>query len=77
MTIKTLTTQEATEQLRRLGVKISTETMRNGLRQGVFPFGTYIETPNGSPVYTIYERLFLKWIEERAFPDDMDASPTQ
>ena len=77
MTIKTLTTQEATEQLRHLGVKISTETMRNGLRQGVFPFGTYIETPNGSPVYTIYERLFHKWIAERALPDDMDEELVQ
>ena len=37
--IEVLTAQEATEILRSEGLKISADTIRNGIQQGVFPFG--------------------------------------
>lgn len=62
--IETLTAQEATELLRSYGMKISLETMRNGLQQGVYPFGIYIQNEK-SPVYQIFKKQLDQWIAER------------
>ena len=64
-TIETMSCQEATERLRAMGMKISPETVRSGLQQKVFPFGDYIATPAGNPVYIIYTRLFEEWAARR------------
>lgn len=37
--IETLNAVEATEILRNVGLRISPETVRDGIQQGVFPFG--------------------------------------
>ena len=64
--IMTLTVQEATERLRAMGVRISPDTLRDGIRQNIFPFGDHIETKAGNPVYLIYEKLFNQWAAQRA-----------
>ena len=38
--IETMTVEEATEKLRSLGMKISPTTLRDGMAQGQFPFGS-------------------------------------
>lgn len=63
--IKTLTPEEAVERLRERGMKISPETIRRGLEQGVFSFGDAIQTSDRSCRYLIYERLFTEWMAER------------
>ena len=39
MSIPTLTAEQAAERLRAEGVKISADTIRQGIQQGAFPFG--------------------------------------
>lgn len=65
MTIETMTVQEAAEQMRLAGIKISPELLRDGLEQRVYPFGVYIKSRHGGNVYQIYRRLFDQWMEER------------
>lgn len=65
MTIETITAQEATEILRRCGMKITAETLRDGLKDRRFPFGDYIPKESGSCVCYVYKNLFYQWIEER------------
>ena len=66
MVIETITPAEATEQLRALGLKISTEVLRDGIDQGKFPFGVSIKSRHGGTVYHIYKRQFDAWVSERA-----------
>ncbi len=63
--IETLTPQQAAERLRAVGMHIGVETLRQGLQQGAFSFGTYIQTPTGGPVYFVYARLLEEWIAAR------------
>lgn len=63
--IETITVAEATEELRRLGLRISPDTIRDGLEQGKYPFGVHIKSRNGGNVYQIYTKLFRAWIDER------------
>ena len=63
--IKTLSVAEATEKLRTLGLQISPDTVRQGLQQKIFPFGDYIQSKTGNPIYFVYEKLFLEWIAKR------------
>lgn len=62
--IQTINTQQATERLRRMGMKISPDTIRRGIQQGVFPFGDCIMTDRGAHCY-IYVRLLDEWVKER------------
>lgn len=64
MVIETMTPQEATELLRSYGMKISKDTLCLGLQQAKYPFGICI---NGkvAPVYQIFTKQLLQWIEER------------
>ena len=41
--VKVLTIEEATEILRAAGLSISPDTLRRGIKQGVYLFGTCIE----------------------------------
>ena len=66
MIIETMTTAEATEQLRSMGLKISNEVLRDGIDQGKFPFGVSIKSRHGGTVYHIYKRQFDSWVNERA-----------
>lgn len=63
--IETLTVEETVELLRDLGMRISAPTLRLGIQQGVFPWGTYIQGERG-PVYHIYRVMLEDWIAERS-----------
>lgn len=62
--IETMTVEEATRKLRDLGIKISVTTLRDGLAQGQFPFGSYIKTDK-SCVCFVWTRLFNEWVAAR------------
>lgn len=62
--IETMTPQEATEVLRNHGMRMSPDTLRYGLEQGLYPFGICIQCDK-QPVYQIFRRLFYEWIAER------------
>lgn len=66
MQIETMTVEEATQKLRALGLKISTTTLREGIAQGQFPFGSYIKTDKSCVCY-VWTRLLEKWVAERVF----------
>ena len=55
----TLTTEEAARLLRGAGIKIETVTLRDGIEQGVFPFGICIE--RGTRVFIISKKKFSEW----------------
>jgi hypothetical protein len=59
-----MTVEEAAQKMRDMGMKISAKTLREGIAQDKFPFGTYIKTEK-SCVCFAYTRLFEKWAEER------------
>ena len=51
--ISTLTPQDAAQYLRDRGLSISPDTLRQGIKQGVYPFGIVIEMER-SPVFQIF-----------------------
>ena len=59
-----LTTEEAVSLLRSAGMRISRQTLRDGIRQGVFPFGDCVRTGR-SQVFYIYRSKLCAWINER------------
>ena len=58
-----MTVEEAAKKLRAMDVKISAKTLREGIAQDKFPFGTYIKTGK-SCVCFVWTRLFEKWVPE-------------
>jgi len=64
LALATITPEAAAQRLRNLGMKISGETMRAGLIQGVYPFGIAIKTET-SAVFQVFPRLLDQWIAER------------
>ena len=63
--IKALTAQEATERLRVAGLRISAETVRDGIQQGVFPFGDCVMSGDKLKWCYIYANQLENWIQER------------
>lgn len=63
--LKVITAQEAAEILRQCGMRISPTLVRDGLRQGLFPFGTLIQSGKSIRCF-VYERQLNAWIRERA-----------
>nr|DAQ37197.1 MAG TPA: Pyocin activator protein PrtN [Caudoviricetes sp.] len=62
--IATLTVQDAAQYLRDRGLSISPDTLRQGIKQGVYPFGIVIEMER-SPVFQIFKKQLDAWIAER------------
>lgn len=62
--IATLTPQDAAQYLRDRGLSISPDTLRQGIKQGVYPFGIVIEMER-SPVFQIFKKQLDAWIAER------------
>lgn len=61
--IETLTLEAATERLRAEGLRISKDTLRDGIQQKVFPFGDYVERTNSkAPWCYIYADELEDWI---------------
>ena len=63
--IEVLTPDDATKFLRECGMKVGVETLRNGIRQGVYPFGICVEGGQ-HPVYQIFKKQLIEWAQERA-----------
>ncbi len=65
--IEALTAAEATEILRNAGLRITPETIRDGIQKKVFPFGDCILAEDGKKVKWcyIYKALLDRWIAER------------
>lgn len=55
---------EATERLRAMGLKISPETVRDGIEQGQFPFGVLIRKKSGTPVCYVFPKKLQEWAQE-------------
>lgn len=55
----TLTTEEAASLLRSVGIKMETVTLREGIEQGVFPFGICIV--RDTRVFIISKKKFAEW----------------
>ena len=68
--IETLTVAETTERMRTAGIRISPETLRDGLEQGVYPFGVHIKSRHGGNVYQVFAKLLDDWIDERSTKND-------
>lgn len=64
--INALTAAEATERLRAAGLRISPETLRSGIQQGVFPFGDCVADGSKVKWCYIYSNLMEEWIAERS-----------
>ena len=58
--IRTMTILEAVDALR---IKTSLEKVRQGIRQGVYPWGDCVELK--SPDYTVYAKLLEEWMDRR------------
>lgn len=71
--IETMAPEKAAEYLRSYGLRISKETIWAGLQQGKFPFGLYIESVNGNPVYLVFAKQLRAWARERMV--DVDERP--
>lgn len=63
--IEVLTAQEATEILRSEGLKISADTIRNGIQQGVFPFGDCVTEDGKVRWCYIYGPKLEAWIADK------------
>lgn len=64
VTIDIISAERAAEKLRAMGMRISPDTVRRGVQQGVFPFGDVIDCAGGVRCY-VYTKLLEKWIKER------------
>lgn len=62
--IETITVEETTQLLRKLGMKISNTTIYRGIQQRVFPWGDYIQGEKG-PIYFVYRVMLDDWIADR------------
>lgn len=58
----TISAQEAVDRLRAAGMKISPDTLREGLLQRVFPFGSAVRMKE--TICWIYPRDLEDWIED-------------
>lgn len=67
--VKVLTIEEATEILRAAGLSISPDTLRRGIKQGVYLFGTCIEGAK-QPIFHVYEKLMEEWMKKRGEIDE-------
>lgn len=69
--IEALTAEETANRLRAAGLRISPETVRDGIQQGVFPFGDCVMNGDNRPRWCyIYANQLEKWIAERGKKDD-------
>ena len=58
----TITPVEAETALRNIGIRIEAATIRDGIEQGVFPFG--IAIVRSSRVFLISRKKFCEWVED-------------
>ena len=64
--IETMSVQEAVKRLRSVGIRICAQTLRDGIEQGAFPFGTcYRVRDSKRRVCRVYTRKLEEWIREK------------
>lgn len=63
--LKEITVAEAHKILSDYGSRIGIQQLYAGIRQGVFPFGLYIEGNGNRDMYTVYAAPLMRWINER------------
>lgn len=59
----TLTTEEAARIMRACRIPTEAVTLRDGLEQRAYPFGTCVV--RGTRVFQIYKKPFAEWIEKQ------------
>lgn len=64
--IPTMTPEQAANRLRELGMRTSPARIRQGIRDGVYPFGVAIRVSDRRIEYEIYGKQLDDWIEQRA-----------
>ncbi len=63
MKTPTMSPEEVANTLREIGVHTSATRIREGIRQGKYPFGIVIDF--ATPAYEIYRKDFEKWMHEK------------
>lgn len=63
-TIQTMDLNECAAYLREHGLRISNESLADGIQQGAYPFGVCI-CGGKRRIFQIYTRLVNEWISER------------
>lgn len=63
--IEVLTAAEATEWLRGEGLRISPDTIRDGIQQGIFPFGDCVMSGDKPRWCYIYANKLEEWIKDK------------
>jgi hypothetical protein len=56
----TITTEEAAVMMREAGIPIETTTLRDGIEQGIFPFGVCIA--RSRKVFIVFKKKFAEWL---------------
>jgi hypothetical protein len=59
-----ITAEEATERLRAMGMRISPETLRNGIEQGRFTFGDVVRSNRDNIRCYVYEKKMMEWARD-------------
>lgn len=62
MEAKTITAAQATERLRAAGMRMSPETLREGLLQKAFPFGIAVKTETSVACW-VFPKILDEWIQ--------------
>ena len=63
--IPTMTPEQAATKLRELGMRTSPARIRQGIRDGIYPFGMAIRVSERRIEYEIYRKQLDEWIEDR------------
>ncbi len=63
--IETMNAAQAAAVLRGMGMNTSPEKIRNGIQQGVYPFGDAVVMEKQT-ICTIYRKQLMDWARERA-----------
>ena len=66
--IPTMNINELVERFRGMGIKTSAVKLREGIRQGKYPFAISIEMDNCE--FEIYKVMFDRWVKERMESDE-------
>ena len=65
--LRIITAAEAAERLRTMGMKVSPDTIREGIEQNRFSFGDVIRSKNGNPICFVYEKKLMEWASDKGF----------
>lgn len=64
--VETLTIQQTAQIFRDVGIATTEEKIRNGIEQGLFPFGVIVRSDKGNVMSEIYTRQVYEYLKARA-----------